>query len=114
MGCGARRADGAHRSIPSLCAVDPKDDDVDAWHRAFAVAAFNRAWDLIDMPDRTPEDDAELLRTVFASRFHWEPIGNDENKAVGDWQIAHAASRLGLAALALTYSTSALERVQGS
>lgn len=64
-------------------------DDVNAWHRTFAVEAFNRSWDLIDKHDRSLAEDAELLTMVFASRFHWEPIGNDENKAVGDWQIAH-------------------------
>lgn len=88
--------------------MEPTDDA--EWHRTFAKAAFNRSWDLIDQPDRTPEDDAELLRTVFASRFHWEPIGDDENKAVGDWLIAHAASHLRLPQLALTFASAALDR----
>ena len=86
----------------------------DAWHRTFAVAAFNRSWDLIDKADRSPAEDAELLTAVFASRFHWEPIGDDENKAVGDWQIAHAASHLDLPQIALTFATSALERAQAA
>jgi len=100
-----------HRSIPNLSTVDASDSEASAeWHRTFATAAFNRSWDLIDQPDRTSDDDAELLRTVFASRFHWEPIGNDENKAVGDWLIAHAASHLQLPQIALTYANAALER----
>jgi hypothetical protein len=90
------------------------DDDVNAWHRTFAGAAFNRSWDLIDKPDRSRAEDAELLSAVFASRFHWEPIGNDENKAIGDWQIAHAASHLRLAEIAMTFATSALERTQAA
>jgi hypothetical protein len=94
--------------------VDSSDDDINTWHRTFAGAAFNRSWELIEMPDRSPADDAELLATVFASRYHWDPIGNDENKAVGDWQIAHAASHLGLAQIALTFSMSALERAQAA
>jgi hypothetical protein len=89
-------------------------DDADQWHRTFAVAAFNRSWELIDKPDRSPAENAELLTTVFASRFHWELIGNDENKAVGDWQIAHAASHLHLPDVALTFATSALERTQAA
>jgi hypothetical protein len=90
------------------------DDDADKWHRTFAAATFNRSWDLIDKPDRSPAEDAELLTTVFASRFHWEPIGTDENKAVGDWQIAHAASHLALPQIALTFANSALERTQAA
>jgi hypothetical protein len=96
-----------------VSAVD-SSDDANAWHRTFAAAAFNRSWDLIDKPDRSSEDDAELLAAVFASRYHWEPIGNDENKAVGDWQIAHAASHLNLPQIAMTYATFALERTQAS
>jgi hypothetical protein len=94
--------------------VDSNDDAVNAWHRTFAGAAFNRSWDLIDKPERSPADDAELLTTVFASRYHWESIGNDENKAIGDWQISHAACHLGLASIAMRFSTSALERAQGA
>lgn len=94
--------------------MDPNDDDVNAWHRTFAGAAFNRSWDLIDKADRSAEDEAELLAAVFASRYHWEPIGNDENKAVGDWQIAHAASHLGLEPIAMRFATSALERTQAA
>lgn len=85
-------------------------DDEAGWHRTFATAAFNRSWDLIDKADRSPDDDAELLRAVFASRFHWDAIGDDENRAVGDWLIAHAASHLRLPQLALTFSNAALDR----
>ena len=95
-----------------VCPSVESSEDTNAWHRTFAVAAFNRSWDLLDKPDRSAADDAELLATVFASRYHWEPIGNDENKIVGDWQIAHAASHLGLANVALTFATLALERAQ--
>ena len=94
--------------------MDSNDDAINTWHRTFAGAAFNRSWDLIDKPDRSPADEDELLTAVFASRYHWESIGNDENKAIGDWQIAHAASHLGLAPVALRFATSALERTQAA
>jgi hypothetical protein len=94
--------------------METNEDDAPAWHRTFAGAAFNRSWDLIDKADRSPADEAELLTAVFASRYHWEPIGNDENKAIGDWQIAHAASQLGLAPIALRFATAALERTQAA
>ena len=36
-----------------------------------------------------------MLAAAFASRYLWETVGGDEQRAVGDWQIAHVASLLG-------------------
>ncbi len=79
--------------------------------RSEAIAAFKRAWELIDSPQRTPSDDAEMLAAAFASRYLWETVGEDEQRAVGDWQIAHVASLLGNADLALAWARRALDRV---
>jgi hypothetical protein len=85
-------------------------DDASTWHRIFAASSFNQAWDLIEKPDRTPEDNSAMLSATFASRYHWEVVGTDENRVVGDWQIAHIASLLGMADLSLSYAKSALNR----
>ena len=77
-------------------------------HQYFAIQTFNGAWELIDKPDRTPDDDAEMLQRAFASRWHWGAVGGREQTATGDWQIAHCASLLGFGALALTYASRAL------
>jgi hypothetical protein len=77
--------------------------------RQIAGALFNRTWTLIEKP-RTSEEDREMLATAFASRLHWQGIGSDENLAVGDWLIAHVASRLGYADLALDFAAAAHER----
>ena len=79
--------------------------------REEAIAAFNRAWELIDTPDRSPGEDDEMLAAAFVSRYLWDSIGGDEQCAVGDWQIAHVASLLGCAGLALSRAERALERV---
>jgi hypothetical protein len=85
-------------------------DDASTWHRIFAASSFNQAWDLIEQSDRTPEDDAAMLAATFASRYHWEVVGTDENRVVGDWQIAHIASLLGMADLSLSFARAALDR----
>jgi len=85
-------------------------DDASTWHRIFAASSFNQAWDLIEKPDRSSEDDAAMLAATFASRHHWEVVGTDENRVVGDWQIAHIASLLGLADLSLSFARAALDR----
>jgi hypothetical protein len=51
-----------------------------------------------------------MLLATFASRYHWEVVGTDENRVVGDWQIAHVASLLGFAPLAMRFARSALDR----
>jgi hypothetical protein len=84
--------------------------DAAVWHRIFAASEFNEAWDFIDKQDRSEEDEARMLMAAFASRYHWEMVGTDENRVVGDWQIAHVASLLGLESLSLRFARSALDR----
>jgi hypothetical protein len=92
----------------------PAGDAPGEGHRPFAVAAFNACWALIDNPARTPEQDRQMLTLAFASRWHWGEAGNDENIAVSDWQIAHAASLLGDGPLALWFAHAALERADSA
>ncbi len=84
------------------------DEERAAWHRSFAVATFNRSWELLEQPERSSDDDAELLATAFASRWHWSQAGNDQNQALGDHQIAKVASALGMGSLALLFAGKAL------
>ncbi|MGO9962681.1 MAG: VOC family protein [Acidimicrobiales bacterium] len=87
------------------------DPDVPPGRREEAIAAFNRAWELIGTPDRSPGDDDDMLAAAFVSRYLWDSVGGDEQRAVGDWQIAHVASLLGCAGVALSRAERALERV---
>lgn len=81
--------------------------------RALAVFLFNRTWELLES-SRDPAADRELLASALASRLHWEGIGTDENLAAGDWLVAHVASHLGYADLALEFATAAHERAVGA
>jgi len=89
-------------------------EDAAGARRAFAVAAFNGAWDLIDKTDRTPDDDRQMLTLAFASRWHWGEIGTDENRAVSDWQVAHVASLIGEASLALSFAQAAYDTARSA
>jgi hypothetical protein len=88
----------------------PQADEATTWHKIFAASAFNQAWDLIEKPDRSSEEDSAMLLATFASRHHWETVGTDENRVVGDWQVAHVAAILGYAPLALRFARAALDR----
>lgn len=84
------------------------DPDV---QRRLAVDLFNRTWGLLESADRTAADDRAMLASAMASRLHWQSIGTDVNYAAGDWLVAHVASRLGYADLALDFAAAAHERV---
>lgn len=47
-----------------------------ATRRALAVGLYNRCWELLEIPDRTPEQDAELIHAAHASRYHWGEIAD--------------------------------------
>jgi ADP-ribose pyrophosphatase YjhB (NUDIX family) len=92
-------------------AAPPVDADQ---QRSLAVASFNRAWDLIDLADRTDEQTRDMFATACASRALWSDIGTDENLAVADWQVAHAASLIGWADVALEFAAAAERRARSA
>ena len=92
--------------------IEGADEDIARWHRRFAVDLFNRSWDLLEQPERSPDDDAEMLAAAFGSAYHWAQVGTAENRALGDHQIAKVASHAGQPALALHYARRALEAVE--
>jgi hypothetical protein len=93
------------------------DDLTPDVQRALAVRLFNHTWELLERPGRgtaSDEGDREMLMTAMASRLHWTGIGTDENLVAGDWLIAHVASHLGHADLALEFASAAHERVMAA
>lgn len=72
-----------------------QDEAVMQAHRFFAADYFNKCWELIDKPDRTPEEDLLMLHFSHASRAHWQAIGTADNWVVGEWQLARVYAILG-------------------
>jgi hypothetical protein len=82
-----------------------------------AKNAFNAAWDLIDAPHRTDEQNREMIVKAMASRFLWSIAADpaDESTlAVGDWQISHVLSLVGSGELALLFARAALQRAEAN
>ena len=50
------------------------DQDVEL-HRREGKELFNRVWDLLNLEQRTPEQDAEMIHTTHASAYHWTQVG---------------------------------------
>lgn len=79
------------------------DDALGKAHRHFSAGNFNAAWDLIDLPGRSPAQNDDLLLTAMASLWHWtrrEDCG-PRHRSIGWWQCSRAAVLAGHAALAL-------------
>ena len=63
--------------------------------RALAVQLFNSTWALLDKESRTADEDDRMLHMAHASRFHWDNVGDDQNRAIGEWQVARVYATLG-------------------
>ena len=92
----------------------PTELELEKAHRYFSAACFNRTWDYIDKPNRTPEDEQAMLAAALTSLWHWNqrPDATAENQAVGTWQVARVLALLGEAALARRYGRLSLEASQ--
>ena len=71
--------------------------DLTAAHKYFAANCFNKAWDLIERPDRTPEESRLMVALNQASIYHWSnrPDCTAENLSVGYWQASRIQAILG-------------------
>ena len=60
------------------------DFDHPAAHRHFAAECYNRAWGLMNKPDRTSEDDEQMLLLSLASHWYWTQRSDNaaENAAI--------------------------------
>jgi DNA-binding transcriptional MerR regulator len=70
--------------------------DLDAvTERALAAALFNRTWELLEVPDRTPAQVDDMIHTAHASRYHWSRVGENVNLARGEWLCSRVYAVLG-------------------
>lgn len=83
-------------------------------HRRMAVELFNRTWELLDEPNRTPAQDREMLGAALGSHYHWARVGDDKNFAISDWQVARTLAVIGEADLAQKFAEMALRRAVDS
>ena len=58
----------------------------------------------MELPERTPEQDDELIHTAHASCHHWGEVGTPANLARGEWQLSRVYVVLGRAEPALHHA----------
>ena len=73
------------------------DFDTASAHRYFAAHCFNRCWQLIDKPARSPEESTELVALGHASLWHWTQRSDctPKNLSVAHWMLSRIYAVLG-------------------
>ncbi|MEW5986201.1 MAG: hypothetical protein AB1791_06175 [Chloroflexota bacterium] len=82
----------------------PTQETINQWHRRFAVACNNRAWDLTTQSDRTAAENQEMRYTAYAAAYHWQQVGQPINHLRAEITLAHVHALLGEAGQALHYA----------
>jgi hypothetical protein len=85
--------------------VKKSDFDLQASHKYFSVECFNRAWDYIDQPARTIDEEDRMVLLSLTSLWHWTQREDctPTNLSVGYWQVARVYALTGQAELARHY-----------
>ena len=90
--------------------------DLERAHGHFAVDCFNRVWKLIEKPDRSPEDDEQMLLLSLSSLWHWTQREDHtgRNLSIGYWQVSRVYALLGDTDSASRNAERCLALAQGS
>jgi hypothetical protein len=104
---GATMSEPPHSTPPLPPEIDP------AIRRALAVGLYNHCWELLEIGNRTPEQDAELIHAAHASRYHWGEIADTPARLWrGEWLCARVYAVLGRGEPALWHARRAVKLVE--
>jgi hypothetical protein len=90
------------------------DFDLQVAYKYFSVECFNRAWDYIDKPGRSPSEGDRMLQLSMASLWHWTQRQDctPTNLSIGYWQVSRVYALLQQAEQARHYGQLCLEASQ--
>lgn len=74
------------------------------WHKRFAIAGNNRAWELVERADRSPAEVHEMLHAAHAAAWHWARVGTEQNEARANMLLGMAHALAGEGSLGLRYA----------
>jgi hypothetical protein len=69
-------------------------------HRQMAKELWSRTWELLEKPERTEDEIAELAEVAFASRWHWRQAGTGVHAQRGEWMLGRMWCEVGVPAAA--------------
>ena len=90
------------------------DFDLASAHRHFSAACFNGVWELIDKPNRSPDEDRLMVSMCHASLYHWQQRADCTSRSlsIGYWQLSRVYALLGEADNASQYGQLCLSHSQ--
>jgi hypothetical protein len=80
-------------------------------HRRLGARFFNEVWSLLNMEDRSRDQDMQMVHLAHASRAHWQFAGGPREWVVGEWQVARVYAAIGRGEAAVIHATAALQRL---
>lgn len=101
-------------SFNQVIAMTSPRFDLAAAHRHFSVECFNRVWELIDKPGRSPDEERLMVSMCHASLYHWRQRADctARNLSVGYWQLSRVYALLNEADNARQYARLCLAQSQ--
>lgn len=85
--------------------------DLAVAHQWFSTDCFNRVWTLLEKPNRTPEEDEQMISLAHASLAHWREREDctPQNLSIGYWQLSRVFTVLGRKKSARRYGQHCLD-----
>lgn len=81
-------------------------------HRWFAVEYNNTTWDLLEMTDRTNQENLVMMHTAHASSLHWQEAGTEIHQLRSYYLLTYVYSAVGNGAAATLYGEQTLELLE--
>lgn len=80
-------------------------------HEYFSSTCFNAIWDILQKPDRTAQEDEQLLQLAFTSLWHWTQREDyhPRHLSIGYWMISRVYAVLEQGQNALCYAQKCLD-----
>jgi hypothetical protein len=89
--------------------------DLQAAHFFFSTECFNHAWTIMEKPERSHEENEEMLALAMASLWHWRQRSDCtlKNLSVSYWQVSRVFSLIGQGENARHYGELSLAASKG-
>ena len=87
---------------------------LDEAHRYFAQSTNRRAWELLQTPHRSPEENDEMLHAAHACTYHWQFAGTAVHQQRGEWLISRVHVALGHGIEALRHAQRCFEQTEAN
>ena len=88
--------------------------DIAAEHRAWGARTNGRVWELLELDERTADDNRELVDAAHASRWHWRHGGEVINEQRAEWLLSRVYAVLGDGPAALGHAAACWELTEAA